>query len=41
MMSVDMECFIDIKIKVIKFGKFVIDNKINRIKFSKFVGVCK
>ena len=30
MMNVDLECFIDIKIKVIKFGNFVVDNKINR-----------
>ncbi len=26
--------FIDIKINIIKFGKFIIDNKINRIKFG-------
>ena len=27
--------------KIIKFGKFIVDNKINRIKFCKFVGVFK
>ena len=33
-MKIYLEYFIDIKIKVIKFGKFIVDNKINRIKFG-------